>query len=137
MVTATSFGTRVVKHWPERETDQRVHQVYPLEDVGSLRPYTIVPLRQLICGSATGCTMSGRSTTNFISLLLSSNHVRCNECEHIQRGQLSTYRHLLILTDKESSCSTVVLMVRWIVGSILHGGPIVLFLVPARAPRIN
>ena len=26
-------------------------------------------------------------------------------------------------------------MVRWVVGSILHGGPIELFLVPASAPR--
>ena len=28
------------------------------------------------------------------------------------------------------------LMVRWVVGSILHGGPIELFLVPASAPRL-
>ena len=27
-------------------------------------------------------------------------------------------------------------MVRWVVGSILHGGPIELFLVPAIAPRL-
>ena len=27
-------------------------------------------------------------------------------------------------------------MVRWVVGSILHGGPIELFLVPASAPRL-
>ena len=27
-------------------------------------------------------------------------------------------------------------MVRWVVGSILHGGPIELFLIPASAPRI-
>ena len=27
-------------------------------------------------------------------------------------------------------------MVRWVVGSILHGGPIKLFLVPASAPRL-
>ena len=26
-------------------------------------------------------------------------------------------------------------MVRWVVGSILHGGPIELFLVPASAPQ--
>ena len=26
-------------------------------------------------------------------------------------------------------------MVRWVVGSIIHGGPIELFLVPASAPR--
>ena len=28
------------------------------------------------------------------------------------------------------------LMVRWVVGSTLHGGPIELFLVPASAPRL-
>ena len=28
------------------------------------------------------------------------------------------------------------LMVRWVVGSILHGGPIELFLVPASVPRL-
>ena len=28
------------------------------------------------------------------------------------------------------------LMVRWIVGSILHGGPIELFLIPASAPQL-
>ena len=27
-------------------------------------------------------------------------------------------------------------MVRWVVGSILHGGPIELFLVPSSAPRL-
>ena len=27
-------------------------------------------------------------------------------------------------------------MVRWVVGSILHGGPIELFLVPASIPRL-
>ena len=27
-------------------------------------------------------------------------------------------------------------MVQWVVGSILHGGPIELFLVPASAPRL-
>ena len=27
-------------------------------------------------------------------------------------------------------------MVRWVIGSILHGGPIELFLVPASAPRL-
>ena len=27
-------------------------------------------------------------------------------------------------------------MMRWVVGSILHGGPIELFLVPASAPRL-
>ena len=27
-------------------------------------------------------------------------------------------------------------MVRWVVGSILHGGPIELFLVPGSAPRV-
>ena len=27
-------------------------------------------------------------------------------------------------------------MVQWVVGSILHGGPIDLFLVPASAPRL-
>ena len=29
-----------------------------------------------------------------------------------------------------------VAMVRWVVGSILHGGPIELFLIPASAPRL-
>ena len=36
-------------------------------------------------------------------------------------------------------CSSVVrafVMVRWVVVSILHGGPIDLFLVPASAPRL-
>ena len=28
------------------------------------------------------------------------------------------------------------LKVRWVIGSILHGGPIELFLVPASAPRL-
>ena len=27
-------------------------------------------------------------------------------------------------------------MVRWVVGSILHGGPIELFVIPASAPRL-
>ena len=36
-------------------------------------------------------------------------------------------------------CTSVVersLMVRWVVGLIIHGGPIELFLVPANAPRL-
>ena len=28
-------------------------------------------------------------------------------------------------------------MVRWVVGSILHGGPIELFLIPASAPQLG
>ena len=37
-------------------------------------------------------------------------------------------------------CSSVVegsLVVRWVVRSILHGGPIQLFLVPSNAPRLS
>ena len=30
----------------------------------------------------------------------------------------------------------LICLVRWVVGSILHGGPIELFLVPATAPRL-
>ena len=52
--------------------------------------------------------------------------------------------YLAAVSDKGARCSSVVrafahgswLMVRWIVGLILHGGPIELFLIPASTPQL-
>ena len=55
------------------------------------------------------------------------------ESSIIFRFRIQTY------SEKGARCSSVVrafLMVRWVVGSILHGGPIELFLVPASDPRL-
>ena len=50
----------------------------------------------------------------------------------------SLITHRLTLTESLNDRLIVerLFMVRWVVGSIRHGGPIELFLVPARAPRL-
>ena len=58
--------------------------------------------------------------TTMTSLLVSS--LMMLHCRHRRAGRSS---------EVERS-----LMVRWVIGSILHGGPIELFLIPASAPRL-
>ena len=54
-------------------------------------------------------------------------------------GNVKYAIHVFFYKKKGARCSSVIersLLVRWVIGSILHGGPIELFLVPASALRL-
>ena len=59
--------------------------------------------------------------------------------EHLYLTTHSThfiYGHMALVKAGRSSDVERSLMVRWVIGSIPHGGLIQLFLVPASAPRL-
>ena len=72
-------------------------------------------------------------------------HTYTNACVHTLHTHMHIHTHTLhthathIQThniDQPWEQEDRSLMVQWVFGSILHGGPIELFLVPANAPRL-
>ena len=54
----------------------------------------------------------------------------------LRRICLTKLTELMVRIHDAPLRQCAILSVRWVVGSILHGGPIELFLVPATAPRL-
>ena len=107
----TTFVTPVVEHWLEREIAQWVHPMKDRSDDPSHQERTLLP-------------------RSYISL---PSNINAN------RKEIYKYAYLLYFHHQRARCSSMVehpLMMRWVVGSILHGGPFELFLVPASVPRL-
>ena len=87
-------------------------------------PWTVTALNPR--GTHSGCSDVGTNCSAALGVLCS---------DEVQGLHRTEYTLILILGARCSSVVERSLVVRCVVGSILHGRPIVLFLIPVTAPR--
>ena len=59
--------------------------------------------------------------------------VKCDKIKRVCKFDIKTLFNIYLF----SVCARYSFMLQWVIGSILHGGPIELFLVPASASRLK
>ena len=92
---------------------------------------------KLASGNVSHAEKQTRQQTNTHTNTHTHTHTKQNKQNHTNKINnkqiLQLHEHVLMI---DQVCRFRLLMVRWVVGSILQGGTIELFLVPASAPRL-